>query len=57
MLVGLSGVAAHSLVDYTLWNPKVALVVWLLAGLALAAALEGGPDHSERANASRGALQ
>jgi O-antigen ligase len=57
VLIALAGIAAHSLVDYTLWNPKVALTVWLLIGFVMAAALERGPDDSERANASRGALQ
>lgn len=37
---GLFGFAVHSLIDYTLWNPKVALVVWLLVGLLLAPALD-----------------
>ncbi|MBI4570868.1 MAG: O-antigen ligase family protein, partial [Chloroflexi bacterium] len=37
---GLFGFAVHSLIDYTIWNPKVALAVWLLAGLLLAPALD-----------------
>jgi O-antigen ligase len=52
VLIGLSGFAAHSVVDYTLWNPKVAVVVWLLAGLVMAPALEGGPRDTGRANTS-----
>jgi putative inorganic carbon (HCO3(-)) transporter len=51
VLIGLSGVAAHSLVDYTLWNPKVALVVWLLAGFVMAAAMEGISRETGDANA------
>ncbi|MDZ4277590.1 MAG: O-antigen ligase family protein [Dehalococcoidia bacterium] len=37
----LWGFAVHSAFDYSLWNPKVALTAWLLAGALLAAALEG----------------
>ena len=37
---GLWGFAVHSIVDYTLWNPKVALTVWLLIGVLMAAALD-----------------
>ena len=40
VLVGLIGFAGHSLVDYTLWNPKVALTLWLLVGFVMATALE-----------------
>jgi len=44
LAAGLLGFAAHSVVDYALWNPKLALAVWLVAGLLMAAALE--PDDS-----------
>lgn len=54
VLIGLSGVAAHSLVDYTLWNPKVAVVVWLLIGFVMAAALERGPRDTGHTNALGG---
>lgn len=37
---GLLGFAAHSSVDFALWNPKVALTVWLFVGLLLAPALQ-----------------
>jgi O-antigen ligase len=46
---GLLGFAAHSAVDFALWNPKVALMVWLFAGLLLAPALQGAP-HDRRPN-------
>jgi hypothetical protein len=35
---GVFGFAVHSTVDYTLWNPKVALTFWLMAGFLTAAA-------------------
>jgi hypothetical protein len=37
---GLLGFAVHSAVDYTLWNPKVALTAWLMVGFLMATALE-----------------
>jgi O-antigen ligase len=37
---GLLGFAVHSVIDYTLWNPKVALTVWLLIGVLMAAVVE-----------------
>ncbi len=37
---GLLGFAAHSAIDYTIWNPKVALTAWLLVGILMAAALD-----------------
>lgn len=40
LIIALFGFAAHSLVDYTLWNPKVAMTAWLVVGCLLAAAIE-----------------
>lgn len=45
--------AAHSTVDYALWNPKVALTAWLLVGVLMAAALERRPLPSTDANDDR----
>jgi O-antigen ligase len=44
--LGVLGFAVHSLFDYTLWNPKVALTVWLLVGLIAAAAQPDEPALS-----------
>ncbi|MEX1254286.1 MAG: O-antigen ligase family protein [Dehalococcoidia bacterium] len=44
---GLSGFAVHSAVDYTLWNPKVALTMWLMVGFLMAAVLEHGDERVE----------
>jgi O-antigen ligase len=41
---GVFGFAVHSAVDYTLWNPKVALTCWLMVGFLMAAARSAGPE-------------
>lgn len=50
---GLLGFAVHSLVDYSLWNPKVALAAWLLAGGIVSAALRDA-DREVEAPAAAG---
>ena len=54
VLVGLAGFAGHSVVDYTLWNPKVALTVWLLVGFVMARALEHRPARAQDEEPSPG---
>ena len=47
---GLMGFAVHSAVDYTLWNPKVALTMWLMVGFLMAAVLEHGEERAAAAS-------
>jgi O-antigen ligase len=51
---GLLGFAAHSVVDFALWNPKVALTVWLFIGLLLAPAVQRRRDQTKARRPARG---